>query len=82
MGDEDSYSVTVTLTRGTGTDDRDKMKATVEADTLEELDEKLGEMRDRLEDLAADVRDIQPEERLRQLAENQRTLEGQEAGNP
>lgn len=68
----------MTLTRGTGTDDRDKMRATVEADTLEELDEKLSEMRDRLEDLAADVRDIQPEERLLQLTDDQRTLSGEE----
>lgn len=67
---ENSIEITTKLTRGTGTDDRDTIKASVEADSVEELDRKLDEVKDRLEGWADDLRAIQPEKR-RSLAEDQ-----------
>lgn len=46
--DLEPFEVSVAMTRGTSTDDRDKIKATISAESLEELDEKMIEMRDRL----------------------------------
>ena len=75
--DLEPFEVSVAMTRGTSTDDRDKIKATISAESLEELDEKMIEMRDRLERMAADVRQIQPDEDTPGLDENQSTLEDQ-----
>jgi hypothetical protein len=72
--DVEPFEVTVAMTRGTSTDDRDKIKATISAETLEELDEKMVEMRDRLERMAADVRQIQPDEDTPGLDEDQARL--------
>ena len=77
MGD-DSIEITTKLTRGTGTDDRDTIKASVEADSVEELDRKLDEVKDRLEGWADDLRAIQPEQG-RALAEDQSNLGDVEA---
>jgi len=75
MTDEtDPFEVSVNMTRGTSTDDRDKIKATIAADSLDELDEKMIEMRDRLEKPAADVRKIQPDESDAGLDDGQATL--------
>ena len=67
------------MTRGNSTNDRDKIKATISAETLEELDEKMEEMRDRLEKMAADIRTIQPDDEDERLDENQATLRGEAA---
>ena len=75
--DLEPFEVSVAMTRGTSTDDRDKIKATISAESLEELDEKMIEMRDRLERMAADVRQIQPDEDTPGLDESQKTLEEQ-----
>lgn len=75
--DLEPFEVSVAMTRGTSTDDRDKIKATISAESLEELDEKMIEMRDRLERMAADVRQIQPDEETPGLDESQSTLEEQ-----
>lgn len=72
--DTDPFEVSVNMTRGTSTDDRDKIKATIAAESLEELDEKMIEMRDRLEKLAADVRKIQSDESEAGLNDDQATL--------
>lgn len=78
MADEDpTYSIDVKIQRGEGTDDRDTLKATVQADTLDELDEREDAMLERLEDLAARVRQIQPTERL---DDEQATLEEADDG--
>ena len=76
--DVEPFEVSVAMTRGTSTDDRDKIKATISAESLEELDEKMVEMRDRLEKLSADVRKIQPDEESEGLDENQTTLAGEQ----
>ena len=47
--EEPTYSVDVKIQRGNGTDDRDTLKATVQEDTLYELDERKQEMLERLE---------------------------------
>jgi len=71
--ESDRFEVTVAMTRGKSTNDRDKIKATISADTLEELDEKIDRMQERLEKLASDIRLIQPE-KGRQLDDDQSTL--------
>lgn len=78
--DEPTYSVDVKIQRGNGTDDRDTLKSTVQANTLDELDERIDEMRGRLEELAVEVRAIQPDDTTAQrIAEGQRTLDDQES---
>jgi hypothetical protein len=81
MADEDpTYQVDVKLQRGNGTDDRDTLKASVEAETLEELDEREEAMLTRLERLAEKVRSIQPDDTTAQrIADDQATLDDQEA---
>ena len=75
MSDDTAYSVKTKLTRGTSTDDRDTIEATVQADTLDELDEKLERVRDRLADHAEHVRAIQPNPDEDRLAEDQAALD-------
>ncbi|WP_423743915.1 hypothetical protein V5735_13010 (plasmid) [Haladaptatus sp. SPP-AMP-3] len=54
-------SLTVKLTRGTGTRDQDKITAKVKAETLDEAREEMEILRTYVHDLAEDVRQIQPE---------------------
>jgi hypothetical protein len=58
--DGDAYSVTVKMTRGTSSDDKEVVKTEVSADTLDELDEKMTAIRERMDDWAGDLREIQP----------------------
>lgn len=61
MTDDDvAFEYTLTATRGSGTDDRDKHRIKVTANTIEELKEKIEEAESLLEAKAADVRRIQP----------------------
>ena len=53
-------SLTVKLTRGTGTRDQDNLTAKVKAKTLEEAREDMETLREYLHDLAEDARQIQP----------------------
>jgi len=69
----DAYSLTVELTRGGDSNNRDKMKAKVSADTVEELREKVDAVRDEMREWAGDFRDIQPEYH-RQLPDDQSEL--------
>ncbi|WP_336361768.1 DUF7389 domain-containing protein [Haladaptatus sp. ZSTT2] len=55
-------SLTVKLTRGTGTRDQDKITAKVKAKTLEEAREDMETLRRYIHDLAEDARQIQPGE--------------------
>ncbi|WP_252698281.1 DUF7389 domain-containing protein [Natronosalvus vescus] len=80
MSDEnDSLEITVELTRGTSTDDRDKIRAKVSAASVDELDHKVEQVRERLEDWAEDLRGVQPSgETVRDRAaldDDQTTLE-------
>ena len=81
MSDDEGITVTVEVTRGTKTDDRDKIRAKVSALTVDELDEKMAQVQDRLERWADDLRDVQPlpARRSRTIDENQATLEEGEA---
>ena len=53
-------SLTVKLTRGTGTRDQDKITAKVKAKTLEEAREDMETLRGYIHDLAEDARQILP----------------------
>ncbi len=76
MSDDDAISITTELTRGTSTDDRDKIRAEVSAESVDELDAKLERVRRQLEDWADEVRNIQPENSRGQhrLADDQSEL--------
>lgn len=79
--DDDLYTVETKLQRGTSTDDRDTIKLTVSANSLDALDAKLAEARDRLEAHAEQVRGIQPDDQTggRRLADDQAGLDEVEA---
>ncbi len=55
-------SLTVQLTRGTGTRDQDKITAKVKAKTLEDARTDMEALREYIDDLAASTRQIQPAE--------------------
>jgi len=73
--DEDAFAFEAKIQRGNGTDDRDTFKAQVSANTIDELDTKVEEMREKIEDWAVEFRRIQPGDE-EQLPEDQSTLEG------
>ncbi|WP_253738011.1 DUF7389 domain-containing protein [Halohasta salina] len=79
MSDENAFSITTELTRGTSTDDRDKIKATVEAEDMDELEARLDKIKQRLEGWAAEMRDIQPDNRGSGLHDEQTGLDEVEA---
>ena len=54
--------LTVKLTRGTGTRDRNKIVAKAKGKTLEDAREDMEILREYIHDLAEDARQIQPEE--------------------
>ncbi|WP_435066200.1 DUF7389 domain-containing protein [Halobaculum sp. EA56] len=56
-------SLTVKLTRGTGTRDQDKIVAKAKGKTLEDAREDMEILREYIHDLAEDARQIQPEEK-------------------
>jgi len=76
--ESDAFEFEAKIQRGNGTDDRDTFKAKVSADTVDELDEKVAEIRERLEEYAHEFRQIQPSEK-RPLSDDQRTLQEAES---
>jgi hypothetical protein len=56
------FSLTVQLTRGTGTRDQDKITAKVKSKTLEDARTDMETLREYIDDLAASTRQIQPPE--------------------
>jgi hypothetical protein len=71
---DEPLSVTVKLQRG-DTDNRDTLKATVDAETIDELDEKVGQIREKMDSWADQFREIQPtNERTRELLDGQQEL--------
>lgn len=68
-----TYEYEVKLSRGNGKDDRDEQKVKVSAETIDELHEKVGNVRGELEDWAAEYRGIQPTEN-RRLSDDQSEL--------
>lgn len=78
--DDPTFSMDVKIQRGNGTDDRDTLKATVQADDLQTLDARREAMTKRLEEQAAQVRAIQPDDTtVERLTDDQTTLAEQEA---
>lgn len=75
---EDAYELTVELTRGTDTDDRDKLRAKVSGETIDQLEERVEQLKSRMEDWAEDLRNVQPKIR-RQKDDGQTELGGVEA---
>lgn len=76
--EEDSFELTIELTRGTGTDDRDKQRMKVSARTVEGLRSKVEKVKEEMEAWADDFREIQPDgETVRDHAveDDQATLE-------
>lgn len=71
--EEEAFSLDVKIQRGNGTDDRDTLKAKVSADTLEELDEKVEHVQERMSEWAVGFREIQPSEE-RRLDDDQSSL--------
>lgn len=71
---EEPFEVSIKIQRGNGTDDRDQLKATVSADTLEALDEKVEHVREKMAEWAGGFRQIQPSEE-RHLDNDQRALD-------
>ncbi|MHB9286765.1 hypothetical protein ACKVMT_06965 [Halobacteriales archaeon Cl-PHB] len=76
--EEDAFQFEAKIQRGNGTDDRDTFKAKVSANTIDALDEKVEQMRNKIEGWASEFRDIQPQEG-RDLPDDQATLDGGEA---
>ena len=76
MADDDPYSYTVKLKRGDG---HDVQKCKVTAPDIETLEERVENVRERMEKWAEDYREIQPREG-RGLADDQGTLK--EASRP
>jgi hypothetical protein len=72
--DDPAYQFEAKIQRGNGTDDRDTFKAKVSANTVDELDEKVDRVRERIETYASKFRSIQPTEE-RSLADDQGTLD-------
>ena len=58
-------SLTVQLTRGTGTRDQDKITAKVKAKTLEDARSDMETLRAYIDDLAESTRQIQPAEEIK-----------------
>lgn len=58
--DEDAFSTTLKLTRGTSTDDRDTIKVQVSAPSVDALDRRVDDLRERMESWADDLREVQP----------------------
>lgn len=73
--EEDAFQFEAKIQRGNGTDDRDTFKAKVSANTIDELDSKVEQVRDRLEEYASEFRQIQPQAG-RSHPDDQATLNG------
>lgn len=76
MSEEDAYEYTVQLQRGEGTDDRDKHKCKVTANSIDALQEKVEQARDLMKQEVEETREIQVEDRRSNgIAEDHQTFE-------
>lgn len=73
------YTLTVEVTRGTSTGDRDKFRAKVTADSIDVLEDRVDQLRRKTAEWADEFRAIQPDGTVRDLADDQSTLGGAEA---
>lgn len=75
MSGDEPFTMTVELTRGTSTDDRDKQRVKVSAHDVEQLEHRVEAVRERMEQWADEFRAVQPDGRSdRRLDEDQREL--------
>jgi len=76
MSDDDDVEVSIKLQRGTGTDNRDTWTTTVTGASVEEVDQKVSKLRERVERWTAEFRNIQPDDsRTAHLRDDQSTLD-------
>lgn len=73
MSEDRTFSLKVKMQRGRGTDNRDTFTAEVAADDLETLDERVNNLREKMEGWSVEFRHIQPSD-ARQLADDQSDL--------
>jgi hypothetical protein len=74
------YETKIVVTRGSGTNDRDKITTKVSADDLETLNERVLKLREQVETWAEDFRTIQPrDDPRRPLTDDQSQLGESEA---
>jgi hypothetical protein len=76
---DDAFSTTVTLTRGTGSRDKDKLKVKVSAPSVDALDRRVRDVREKMESWAGDFRQVQPTEGGRSTPDDQTDLGSVEA---
>ncbi|WP_435358466.1 DUF7389 domain-containing protein [Haloarchaeobius sp. DFWS5] len=80
MSDE-PFALTVKLTRGTGSKDKDEFKVDIEAGDIDELDDRVEAIRERAQKWSADFRAIQPDSQTgRRVDDDQQALG--EVGSP
>ena len=70
---EDDIELTVKMTRGGASGNKETMKANVSAPTVEALDERVNDLRRRMEEWSVEFRNIQPGDD-RPLADDQSQL--------
>jgi hypothetical protein len=70
---DDDLELTVKMTRGGDSGNKETMKAQMSAPTVDELDERVGNLKEKMDDWALEFRNIQPAEE-RMLADDQSKL--------
>lgn len=75
---DDDIELTVKMTRGGDSGNKETMKATVSAPTVDELHDRVSNLKERMDEWALEFRSIQPEHE-RVLADDQSTLGETEA---
>ncbi|WP_246391684.1 DUF7389 domain-containing protein [Halosimplex pelagicum] len=75
---DDDIELTVKMTRGGDSGNKETMKATVSAPDVETLDDRVTDLRERMEEWSLQWRNIQPDEE-RLLADDQSRLSETEA---
>jgi hypothetical protein len=75
---DDDLELTVKMTRGGDSGNKETMKATVSAPTVDDLDDRVTSLKDKMDEWALEFRSIQPEQD-RMLAEDQSRLGEAEA---
>ncbi|WP_144901396.1 DUF7389 domain-containing protein [Halobellus captivus] len=75
---EDDIELTVKMTRGGSSGNKESMKATVSAPNIETLNDRVNKLREKMEDWSVEFRNIQPG-KVRQIADDQSQLGESEA---
>jgi len=78
MGDDDDLKLKVKMTRGGDSGNKETMTATVSAPTVDDLNDRVTKLKDRMDEWALKFRSIQPEQE-RMLADDQSRLGETEA---